>query len=154
MCNVPLTPPPPFKVVPSSFECGLELLADLAKGRGGITITRSWTGQLSENKVHYSVFLQLVEVSLTVKMTVNTFCTEQLCWLFELSTLSGSIACIANVSARVRQERWDESKKKKESGGRGKGAKETLAANPTILKNCVRPQTQLLIGAVLVVLIK
>ena len=28
-----------------------------------------------------------------------------------------------------------------------------LPANPTILKNCVRPRTQLLIGAVLVVLI-
>ena len=28
-----------------------------------------------------------------------------------------------------------------------------MPANPTILKNCVRPQTQLLIGAVLVVLI-
>ena len=29
-----------------------------------------------------------------------------------------------------------------------------LTANPMILKNCVRPRTQLLIGAVLVVLIK
>ena len=39
-------------------------------------------------------------------------------------------ACIASVSARVRRESWDESKKKKEWGGRGKGAKETLARKP------------------------
>ena len=32
------------------------------------------------------------------------------------------VACIASVSARVRRESWDESKKKKEWGGRGKGA--------------------------------
>ena len=41
-----------------------------------------------------------------------------------------NIACIASVSARVRQESSDESKKKKEWGGRGKGAKETLARKP------------------------
>ena len=73
LCDVPLTPPPPFKVVPSSFETGLELLADLTRGEGGITRTRSWTGQLRQNTVHYSVFLQLVAVSLTINMTVNTF---------------------------------------------------------------------------------
>ena len=38
-------------------------------------------------------------------------------------------------------------------GGRGGERRKRLPANPTILKNCVRPRTQLLIGAVLVVLI-
>ena len=66
-----------------------------------------------------------------------------------------TVACIASVSARVRRESWDESKKKngKEWGG-GRERGKRLPANPTILKNCVRPRTQLLIGAVLVVLIK
>jgi len=56
------------------------------------------------------------------------------------------IACIASVSARVRRERNE--------GGGGRKRRKRLPANPTILKNCVRPRTQLLIGAVLVVLIK
>lgn len=71
LCDVPLTPPPPFKVVPSSFEHGLEFLADLTRGGGGITRRRSWTGQLSQNRVHYSVFCNWLQVSLTVNMTVN-----------------------------------------------------------------------------------
>ena len=41
-----------------------------------------------------------------------------------------SVACIAGVSARVCRESWQESKKKKEWGGRGKGVKETLAHKP------------------------
>ena len=43
-----------------------------------------------------------------------------------------SLACVASVSARVRRERWDESKKKKrkEWRGRGRGEKETLARKP------------------------
>ena len=66
-----------------------------------------------------------------------------------------TVACIASVSARVRRESWDESKKKNGNewgGGRERGKR--LPANPTILKNYVRPRTQLLIGTVLVVLIK
>ena len=43
-------------------------------------------------------------------------------------------------------------KKRNDRGGGGERRK-LLPANPTILKNCVRPRTQLLIGAVLVVLI-
>ena len=39
-------------------------------------------------------------------------------------------------------------------GGGGGERRKRLPVNPTILKNCVRPRTQLLIGAVLVVLIK
>ena len=49
-------------------------------------------------------------------------------------------------------------KKKKRKDGRGGGGgerrKRLPAKNPTILKNCVRPRTQLLIGSVLAVLIK
>ena len=63
------------------------------------------------------------------------------------------LTCVASVSARVRRESWDESKKGNDGGGGGERRKR-LPANPTILKNCVRPRTQLLIGAVLVVLIK
>ena len=45
-----------------------------------------------------------------------------------------------------------EQKNNNNKGGGG-GEKETVARKPTILKNCVRLRTQLLIGAVLVVLI-
>ena len=69
-----------------------------------------------------------------------------------LLTTELSLACVASVSARVRRESWDESKKRNDRGGGGERRKR-LPANPTILKNCVRPRTQLLIGAVLVVLI-
>ena len=47
-----------------------------------------------------------------------------------------------------------EQKKKKMRGGGVRQRKKRLPANPTILKKCVRPRTQLLIGAVLVVLLK
>ena len=43
--------------------------------------------------------------------------------------------------------------KKGNDGGGGGERRKRLPANPTILKNCVCPRTQLLIGAVLVVLI-
>ena len=65
--------------------------------------------------------------------------------------MSIGLACVASISARVCRERWDESKKKGNDGG-GK-RKKCLPPNPTILKNCFRPQTYLLIGAVLVMLI-
>ena len=42
---------PPFKVVPPCFEHGLVLPATLKRGGGGITSTRSWTGNLSQNTV-------------------------------------------------------------------------------------------------------
>ena len=51
----------------------------------------------------------------------------------------------------VRLESWDKGKKKMNDGGGER--RNRLPANPTILKNCVRPRTQLLIGAVRVVLI-
>ena len=47
-----------------------------------------------------------------------------------------------------------EQKKIRNDGGGGRERRKRLPANPTILKNCVRPRTQLLIGAVLVVMIK
>ena len=70
------------------------------------------------------------------------------------SKIQAAIACIASVSARVRLQSWDKSKKKKknDAGGGGERRKH-LPANPTILKNCVRPRMQLPIGAVRVVLI-
>ena len=40
-------------------------------------------------------------------------------------------------------------KKKRKDGGGGGERRKRLPANPTTLKNCVRPRTQLLIGAVL-----
>ena len=43
--------------------------------------------------------------------------------------VTGRLACIASVSARVRRESWDESEKKG-MRGRGRGAKETLARKP------------------------
>ena len=64
------------------------------------------------------------------------------------------LACTASVSAQLRRESWNKSKKKRIEGRGGRERRKRLPANPTILKNCVRPQTQLLIGAVLVVLIK
>ena len=63
------------------------------------------------------------------------------------------LACIASVSAQLRRESWNKSKKKRNEGRGGRERRKRLPANPTILKNCVRPQTQLLIGAVRVVLI-
>ena len=64
------------------------------------------------------------------------------------------LACIASISTQVRRESWNKSKKKRNEGRGGRERGKRLPANPTILENCVRPQTQLLIGAVLVVLIK
>ena len=64
------------------------------------------------------------------------------------------LACVASVSARGRRESWEKNKKKRNDGGGGGERRKRLPVNPTILKNCVRPRTQLLIGAVLLVLIK
>ena len=72
------------------------------------------------------------------------------------SKIQAAIACVASVSARVCLESQDKSPKKKRNDGGGGGGGERrkrLPTNPTILKNCVRPRTQLLIGAVRVVLI-
>ena len=55
--------------------------------------------------------------------------------------------------ARFRLESWEKSKKNMNDGGGGGERRNRLPTNPTILKNCVRPRTQLLIGAVRVVLI-
>ena len=59
---------------------------------------------------------------------------------------------IEKVATRAR-------KKRNDGGGGGGGGGEGerrkhLPANPTILKNCICPRMQLLIGVVLVVLIK
>ena len=59
-----------------------------------------------------------------------------------LLTTELSLACVASVSARVRRESWDESKKRNDRGGGGGGERrKRLPANPTILKNYVRPRT-------------
>ena len=39
------------------------------------------------------------------------------------------LACVASVSARVRRERWDESKKKRNDGGGGGERRKRLPAN-------------------------
>ena len=66
------------------------------------------------------------------------------------------LACVASVSARIRWESWNKSKKR---GMKGEGeGREGHAHQQTPrfwkLKNCVRQRTQFPIGAVLVVLIK
>ena len=63
------------------------------------------------------------------------------------------IACVASVSSRGSSRKLGQEQKKMNDGGGGGERRNRLPANPTILKNCVRPRTQLLIGAVRVVLI-
>ena len=63
------------------------------------------------------------------------------------------IACVASISARVRREKLGREQKKRNDRGGGGKRRKRLPANPTILKNCVRPRAQLLIGAVLVMLL-
>ena len=67
--------------------------------------------------------------------------------------MASNIACVASVSSRSSLESWDKSKKNMNDGGGEGERRNRLPANPTILKNCVRPRTQPLIGAVRVVLI-
>ena len=65
-----------------------------------------------------------------------------------------TVACVASVSSRGSSRKLGQEQKKKMSDRGGEGERRNrLPANPTILKNCVRPRTQLLIGAVRVVLI-
>ena len=63
------------------------------------------------------------------------------------------VACVASVSSRVSSRKLGQEQKNMNDGGGGGERRNRLPANPTILKNCVRPRTQLLIGAVRVVLI-
>ena len=71
-----------------------------------------------------------------------------------LPPMESLLACVASVSSRGSSRKLErEQKKKKNDGGGGGERRSRLPANPTILKNCVRPWTQLLIGAVRVVLI-
>ena len=69
------------------------------------------------------------------------------------SKIQAETTCVASVCTRVNLESWDKSKKKMNEGGGGGERRKRLAVNPMILKNCVCPRTQLLIGAVWVVLI-
>ena len=55
------------------------------------------------------------------------------------SKIQAAIACIASVSAHVRLQSWDKSKKKKEWRGRGRGKKETLARKPHNFENLCSP---------------
>ena len=61
------------------------------------------------------------------------------------------VACVASVS--LRGEKLGQEQKKMNDGGGGGERGNRLPTNPTILKNCVRPQMQLLIRTVRVVLI-
>ena len=68
--------------------------------------------------------------------------------------LTWTLACVASVSSRGSSTKLgQEQKKNMNDRGGGGERRNRLPANPTILKNCVRPRTQLLIGAVRVVLI-
>ena len=63
------------------------------------------------------------------------------------------LACVASVSSRDSSRKLGQEQKNMNDGEGGGERRNRLPANPTILKNCVRPRTQLLIGAVRVVLI-
>ena len=63
------------------------------------------------------------------------------------------VACIASVSSRGLSRKLGQEQQKMNDGGGGGERRNRLPANPKILKNCVRPRMQLLIGAVRVVLI-
>ena len=63
------------------------------------------------------------------------------------------VACIASVSLRGSSRKLGQERQKMNDGGGGGERRNRLPANRMILKNCVRPQMQLLIGAVRVVLI-
>ena len=68
---------------------------------------------------------------------------------FQVHFVLYRLACVASVSSRGSSRKLRQEQKKKKGGER----RNRLPANPTFLKNCVRPRTQLLIGAVRVVLI-
>ena len=73
---------------------------------------------------------------------------------FQVHFVLYRLACVASVSSRGSSRKLRQEQKKKKNDGRGEGERRNrLPANPTFLKNCVRPRTQLLIGAVRVVLI-
>ena len=63
------------------------------------------------------------------------------------------VACVASVSSRGSSRKLRQEQKKMNDGGGGGERRDRLPANPAILKNCVRPRTQLLIGVVRVVFI-
>ena len=70
-------------------------------------------------------------------------------------TLRERFCCLHSKRFRASSSRkLGREQKKKGMRGEGEGSKGRLPTNPTILKNCVRPRTQFLIGAVLAVLIK
>ena len=72
---------------------------------------------------------------------------------FQVHFVLYRLACVASVSSRGSSRKLRQEQKKMNDGGGGGERRNRLPANPTILKNCVRPRTQLLIGAVRVVLI-
>ena len=63
------------------------------------------------------------------------------------------VACVASVSSRGSSRKLGQEQQEMNDGEGGGERRNHLPANPMILKNCVRPRTQLLIGAVRVVLI-
>ena len=63
------------------------------------------------------------------------------------------VACVASVSSRGSSRKLGQEQQEMNDGGGGGERRNHLPANPMILKNCVRPRTQLLIGTVRVVLI-
>ena len=87
--------------------------------------------------VHPSNCLMSVYLSFCLSVCLHflTLCLSVCLFVCLLSSLSGCLpvclAYVASVSTRVREERWDESKKKGMTGeGEGRGEKETLARKP------------------------
>ena len=76
-------------------------------------------------------------------------------WSNSLSSKTGR-EFVEKVGKRAKKKKeWKlgrEQKKKRNDRRGGEKWRKSLPTNPTILKNCVRPRTQRLIGAVLVVL--
>ena len=91
-----------------------------------------------------SIIIKLLSLGLDVDSRNNDGVTP---------LMTAAIVCVASVSSQGSSRKLAQEQKQMNDGGGGGERRNRLPANPTILKNCVRPRTQLLIGAVRVVLI-
>ena len=157
-------------------------MTDPGKGPGGpphppppITFRPNW-GPKSRKKKHFwdrfppsPVYFRVWMTTKKVKLSENSLILLEIQFVWNNGSqkrslsidvwcpISGQfLACAASVSARIRWESWDKSKKRGMKGeGEGrKGHAHQQTPRFWKLKNCVRQRTQFLIGAVLVVLIK
>ena len=72
---------------------------------------------------------------------------SKLTYFWKLCQARRQLACVESVSSRGSSRKPGQDQKKLNDGGGGEERRNRLPANPTILKNCVRPRTQLLICA-------